>query len=666
MKKAKERIKELTDLLNYHNRKYYVEDNPEISDMEYDKLLRELEILEEENPEYVSSLSPTKRVGGAVLSEFESVVHEVPMESLQDAFNETEIYDFDKRVKNVLSPNGYVVEHKIDGLSVSLEYRNGEFSRGSTRGNGLVGEDVTENLKTVKSIPMKLKDNIPFLEVRGEIFISKDNFNKINLMREAKEEPLFANPRNAAAGSLRQLDSKIAAERRLDIFVFNIQQLEGTEITNHLDGLRFLREQGFKVIPDFNLYETIEAAYKRVLEIGEERGSLYYDIDGAVIKVNDFGQRSLLGSTSKFPKWAIAYKFPAEQKETKIEDIVVQVGRTGAVTPLAILTPVHVAGTTVSRATLHNYDYIVEKDIKIGDTAVVQKAGDIIPEIVKVCKDKRTGNEIDFKMPEYCAECGARIVREDGEAAYRCTGMNCPAQRLRHIIHFVSRPAMDIDGIGPSIIEQMLEKNLIETAADLYFISAEDIAGMDKMGEKSAQNLLASLEKSKSNPLYRLINALGIRHIGEKGAKILARKYKSLENLMKASCEELTEIPEIGGIIAKSITDFFAQKQNAEFIEKLKSAGISLEDEESDDVLPKIFEGKTFVLTGTLPTYTRSEASEIIEKYGGKTSSSVSKKTSYVLAGEEAGSKLEKAQNLGVKIITEEEFKKMVSGDEEL
>ena len=666
MKKAKERIKELTDLLNYHNRKYYVEDNPEISDMEYDKLLRELEILEEENPEYVSSLSPTKRVGGAVLSEFESVAHEVPMESLQDAFNETEIYDFDKRVKNVLSPNGYVVEHKIDGLSVSLEYRNGEFSRGSTRGNGLVGEDVTENLKTVKSIPMKLKDNIPFLEVRGEIFISKDNFNKINLMREAKEEPLFANPRNAAAGSLRQLDSKIAAERRLDIFVFNIQQLEGTEITNHLDGLRFLREQGFKVIPDFNLYETIEAAYKRVLEIGEERGSLYYDIDGAVIKVNDFGQRSLLGSTSKFPKWAIAYKFPAEQKETKIEDIVVQVGRTGAVTPLAILTPVHVAGTTVSRATLHNYDYIVEKDIKIGDTAVVQKAGDIIPEIVKVCKDKRTGNEIDFKMPEYCAECGARIVREDGEAAYRCTGMNCPAQRLRHIIHFVSRPAMDIDGIGPSIIEQMLEKNLIETAADLYFISAEDIAGMDKMGEKSAQNLLASLEKSKSNPLYRLINALGIRHIGEKGAKILARKYKSLENLMKASCEELTEIPEIGGIIAKSITDFFAQKQNAEFIEKLKSAGISLEDEESDDVLPKIFEGKTFVLTGTLPTYTRSEASEIIEKYGGKTSSSVSKKTSYVLAGEEAGSKLEKAQNLGVKIITEEEFKKMVSGDEEL
>ena len=666
MKKAKERIKELTDLLNYHNRKYYVEDNPEISDMEYDKLLRELEILEEENPEYASSLSPTKRVGGAVLSEFESVAHEVPMESLQDAFNETEIYDFDKRVKNVLSPNGYVVEHKIDGLSVSLEYRNSEFSRGSTRGNGLVGEDVTENLKTVKSIPMKLKDNIPFLEVRGEIFISKDNFNKINLMREAKEEPLFANPRNAAAGSLRQLDSKIAAERRLDIFVFNIQQLEGTEITNHLDGLRFLREQGFKVIPDFNLYETIEAAYKRVLEIGEERGSLYYDIDGAVIKVNDFGQRSLLGSTSKFPKWAIAYKFPAEQKETKIEDIVVQVGRTGAVTPLAILTPVHVAGTTVSRATLHNYDYIVEKDIKIGDTAVVQKAGDIIPEIVKVCKDKRTGNEIDFKMPEYCAECGARIVREDGEAAYRCTGMNCPAQRLRHIIHFVSRPAMDIDGIGPSIIEQMLEKNLIETAADLYFISAEDIAGMDKMGEKSAQNLLASLEKSKSNPLYRLINALGIRHIGEKGAKILARKYKSLENLMKASCEELTEIPEIGGIIAKSITDFFAQKQNAEFIEKLKSAGISLEDEESDDVLPKIFEGKTFVLTGTLPTYTRSEASEIIEKYGGKTSSSVSKKTSYVLAGEEAGSKLEKAQNLGVKIITEEEFKKMVSGDEEL
>ncbi len=663
---AKKRIDELTGLLNYHNQKYYVEDNPEISDMEYDKLLRELEDLEKEYPEYASELSPTKRVGGAVLSEFEQVVHDVPMESLQDAFNEEEIYDFDKRVKNNLNPSGYVVEHKIDGLSVSLEYRNGEFVRGSTRGNGLVGEDVTENLKTVKSIPMKLKDKIPFLEVRGEVFISKDNFSKINQLREAKEESLFANPRNAAAGSLRQLDSKIAAERRMDIFVFNIQQVEGIEITNHLSGLRFLREQGFKVIPDFTLYKTIKEAYKRVLEIGEERGSLYYDIDGAVIKVNEFSERRELGSTSKFPKWAIAYKFPAEQKETKIEDIVVQVGRTGAVTPLAILTPVHVAGTTVSRATLHNYDYIVEKDIKINDTVVVQKAGDIIPEIVKVCKEKRDGSEREFKMPEFCGECGAKIVREEGEAAYRCTGMNCPAQRLRHIIHFVSRPAMDIDGIGPSIIEQMLDRGLIETAADLYSLNHADIADMDKMGEKSAQNLMDSLEKSKSNPLYRVINGLGIRHIGEKGAKILAHKYKSLDNLRSAPREELTGIPEIGGIIAESITDFFAEEQNIIFIEKLKEAGVSLEDKESEENMPQIFEGKTFVLTGTLPTYTRGEASEIIEKLGGKTSSSVSKKTSFVLAGDEAGSKLEKAQNLGITIISEDEFIKMVNGDDEI
>lgn len=661
---AEMRIKELTRILNYHNKKYYVEDSPEISDMEYDKLLRELEVLENENPEYASDLSPTKRVGGAVLSEFEEVVHEVPMESLQDAFDEGEIYDFDKRVQNVLKPSGYTVEHKIDGLSVSLEYRDGVFTRGSTRGNGLVGEDVTENLKTVRSIPMHLKDKISFLEVRGEVFISKDNFNKINLMREAREEVTFANPRNAAAGSLRQLNSKIAAERKLDIFVFNIQQIEGMTIKNHLDGLRFLREQGFKVIPDFTLYPTVKEAYKRVLEIGEERGELYYDIDGAVIKVNDFGEREALGSTSKFPKWAIAYKFPAERKETKIKDIIVQVGRTGAVTPLAVLEPVHVAGTTVSRATLHNYDYIVEKDIRVGDTVVIQKAGDIIPEVVRVCSEKRDGSEQEFKMPEYCSECGAKIVRESGEAAYRCTGMNCPAQRLRHIIHFVSRPAMDIEGIGPSIIEQLLSKNLIETAADLYSLSAEDIAAMDKMGEKSAQNLLEALEKSKSNPLYRLINALGIRHIGEKGAKILASKYKSLDNLKNASYEELTEIPEIGGIIALSINEFFAEPQNEEFICKLENAGVSTEDTENAVSMPQIFAGKTFVLTGTLGEYTRSEAGEIIEALGGKTSSSVSKKTSYVLAGEEAGSKLKKARELGVEIITEEKFKEMINGDE--
>ena len=657
------RIKELTELLNYHNHKYYVEDNPEISDFEYDRLLRELENLEAEYPEYASELSPTKRVGGAVLSEFGQVVHEVPMESLQDAFNEEEIYDFDKRVGSAVSDAEYVVEHKIDGLSVSLEYRNGEFFRGSTRGDGSVGEDVTENLKTIKSIPMKLSEAIPYLEVRGEVFISKENFQKINDFREANEEPLFANPRNAAAGSLRQLDSKIAASRKMDIFVFNIQRIEGREIKNHLEGLRLLRELGFKVILNDELYPDIKSAYKRVLEIGEERGELYFDIDGAVIKVNDFEKRKVLSSTSKFPRWAVAYKFPAEQKETKIEDIIVQVGRTGAVTPLAILTPVRVAGTTVSRATLHNFDFIKDKDIKIKDTVVIQKAGDIIPEVVRVCEDKRTGEEKDFSMPEYCLECGARIVREEGEAAYRCTGMNCPAQRLRHIIHFVSRKAMDIEGLGPSIIEQMLDKKLIETAADLYFVAADDIAKMDKMGEKSADNLMNALEKSKDNPLYKLINALGIRHIGEKGAKILAKRYKSLENLSNATCEELTGIDEIGEIIARSITDFFAQPQNVEFIEKLRSAGVKTEDTDEEEE-NNLFEGKIFVLTGTLPTYTRDEAAEIIEKLGGKTSSSVSKKTSFVLAGEKAGSKLDKANALGVTVINEEEFKRMIKTEE--
>lgn len=656
-----EQINQLTEQLNYHNRKYYVEDSPEISDFEYDKMLRELENLEKAYPEYASPVSPTKRVGGAVLDGFAEVAHDVPMESLQDAFNREEIYDFDKRVSGAASDYKYVVEPKIDGLSVSLEYRDGVFFRGSTRGNGLVGEDVTENLKTVRSIPMKLAENIPFLEVRGEIFISKENFRHINEMREAKEEPLFANPRNAAAGSLRQLDSKIASERKLDIFVFNIQRIEGKDIKNHLDGLIFLKNQGFKVIPDDRAYNDIESAYERVLEIGEKRGELYYDIDGAVIKVNDFEQRKNLASTAKFPRWAIAYKFPAEQKETKIEDIIVQVGRTGAVTPLAILTPVHVAGTTVSRATLHNFDYIVEKDIKINDTVVIQKAGDIIPEVVRVCTEKRDGTQKDFVMPEYCSECGAKIVREDGEAAYRCTGMNCPAQRLRHIIHFVSRPAMDIEGLGPSTIEQMLDKKLIETAADLYTVSEEDVAALDKMGEKSAKNLANALEKSKQNPLYRVINALGIRHIGEKGAKILASKYKSMDNLMAASCEELTEIPEIGEIIAHSIMDFFIQEQNIKFIEKLRSAGVSMEDAAAeDDGREKIFKGKTFVLTGTLSGYTRTEASDIIEALGGKTSSSVSKKTSYVLAGEEAGSKLDKAQKLGVAIISEDEFNNMI------
>lgn len=655
----KERIEYLTKQLNYHSKKYYVDDAPEISDFEYDAMMRELEELEKKYPEYLSPLSPTQRVGGVPLDKFDTVVHDVPMQSLQDVFSEAELYDFGRRVSDAVGDAEFVVEHKIDGLSVSLEYENGKFIRGSTRGDGLVGEDVTLNLKTVSSIPMELPEPIARLEVRGEVFISRDNFNKINDMREAMDEPLFANPRNAAAGSLRQLDPKIAAGRKLDIFVFNIQKIEGKEIHSHIEGLRYLRSLGFKVILNDTVYPDIKSAFRRIEEIGEERGGLPFDIDGAVVKVNDFQKRTLLGSTSKFPKWAAAYKFPAEKQKTVVEDILVQVGRTGVLTPLAVLTPVRIAGSTVSRATLHNADYIKDKDIKIGDTVIIQKAGDIIPEVVEVIAEERSGDERDFVMPEKCPECGALVVREDGEAAHRCTGVDCPAQRLRHIIHFVSKSAMDIDGCGPSVIEQMLSKGLIENAADLYYLDEDSIAALDKMGKKSAQNLLASLEKSKSNELYRLINALGIRHIGEKASKILAKKYKTLEKLMSASSDELTETEDIGAKMAQTLCEFFIEEQNLTFIERLKSAGVNTEDiaDEREDLR---FEGKTFVLTGTLSKYTRSQASEIIERLGGKTSSSVSKKTSYVLAGEEAGSKLDKANKLGVEVISEDDFESMI------
>lgn len=659
MDKIQERIKELSDLLEYHSRRYYIEDNPEISDYEYDMMLRELEMLEAEHPEYLSPLSPTQRVGGKALDRFEQVVHRVPMESLQDAFSESEIYDFGRRVSETVSGYTYAVEHKIDGLSVSLEYVNGEFVRGSTRGDGNVGEDVTQNLKTIKSIPMRLSENIPFLEVRGEVYISKDNFRKVNEKREELEEPTFANPRNAAAGSLRQLDPKIAASRMMDIFVFNIQQIEGVEINTHVEGIKLLKRLGFKTILNEETFPDIKSALQRVLEIGEERGNLPFDIDGAVIKVNDLSMREKLGSTSKFPRWAIAYKYPPEQKETKLLDIVVQVGRTGAITPLAILKPVRVAGTTVSRATLHNQDYIDEKDIRIGDTVTVQKAGDIIPEILGVKKEKRTGEEKIFKMPEKCPVCGANVVREEGEAAFRCTGSGCPAQIMRNIIHFVSRNAMDIDGLGPAIIEQLLERKMIKNAADLYYIKASDVEDMDKMGKKSAENLINAIEKSKENPLSRLITALGIRFIGEKASKLVAKYAKNMDTLVNLTVEELVSIDEIGNAMAESIVDYFNEPQNMELIEKLRAAGVNFEEkiEESTDLR---FKGMTFVLTGALESFTRSEASEIIEKFGGKASSGVSKKTTYVLAGEEAGSKLDKANSLGVKVISEQEFKEMI------
>lgn len=660
MNNIEKRISELTDELNYHNYKYYVEDKPEISDFEFDRLLVELEELENKYPQFKRADSPAARVGGEAVKSFAEVHHEVAMLSQQKAFSRDEILDFDRRVKAVVPNAEYVVEQKIDGLSVSLEYVDGVFTRGSTRGDGITGEDVTENLRTIRTIPLKLKDKIPFLEVRGEVFLSRSNFEKINSLLEATGQPLFANPRNAAAGSLRQLDPKIAAKRKLDIFVFNIQQIQGVNINTHIDGLNFLHEQGFKTILDKKAYRSIEDAYKRVEEIGEERGNLYFDIDGAVIKVNNLADREILGNTAKFPRWSIAYKYPAEKQTTVIRDIKVQVGRTGVLTPLAILDTVHIAGSNVSRATLHNLDYIREKDIRVGDTVIIEKAGDIIPAVVEVIKENRNGSETEFEMPSKCMECGADIVREEGEAAYRCTSVNCPAQRLRNIIHFVSRNAMNIEGLGPSVIEQMLERKLIETAADLYYVKAEDIADMDKMGEKSAQNLINALEKSKTNPLYRLINAFGIRHIGEKGAKILSAKYKTLENLMKANVDELTQIPDIGEKMAVSVADFFSQKQTSDFIGKLEKAGVHCVDNSENSIIDKRFQNMTFVLTGTLEKYTRNEAGKIIENFDGKTSSSVSKKTTYVLAGAEAGSKLDKALSLGVSVISEEEFEEMI------
>lgn len=655
----KNRIDELRVQLEYHSRKYYVDDAPEISDFEYDRLMRELENLENENPEFSSPLSPTVRVGGKPVSKFEQVEHIVKMESLQDAFSFDEIREFNQRVKSVISDCTYVTEHKIDGLSVSLEYRNGEFVRGSTRGDGVVGEDVSENLKTIASIPLKLTKPIPYLEVRGEVYMPRDSFIKLNQEREEREEPLFANPRNAAAGSLRQLDSKITAERKLDIFVFNIQAIEGESVNTHIEGLRLLKELGFKTILNDDIYNDIESAISAVNKIGDERGSLPFDIDGAVIKVNELEYRTQLGSTSKFPKWAIAYKYPPEQKETKILDIAVQVGRTGAITPLAVLEPVKIAGSTVSRATLHNYDYIVEKDIKIGDSVIIEKAGDIIPAVVEVVKGKRTGNEVTFKMPEKCPACGGDVVREDDKAAYRCTGISCPAQRIRNIIHFVSKPAMDIDGLGPAIIKQLIDNDLIQDASDLYYLQKEDIAKLDKMGNKSADNLLTALENSKDNGLAKLITALGILHIGEKAGKLLAQNFSSLDDIISAKTEDIAKIPEIGTIMAESISEFFSQEQNLLFIDKLRLAGVDFESKETKATDTR-FADKTFVLTGTLQNYTRPEASKIIESFGGKTSSSVSKKTDYVLAGAEAGSKLDKAISLGVTVISESEFEDMI------
>lgn len=657
--KAKERIEELNKLTQYYAQKYYDDDNPEISDFEYDMLMLELRNLEKEFPEFITKDSLTQHVGGTVKEGFEKVEHEVPLQSLQDIFTFDELISFDERVSKTLETKpDYVVETKIDGLSVSLEYKNGVFVRGATRGNGLVGEDITENLKTIKHIPKKLTEDIDII-VRGEVFIGKNEFEEMNREREENEETLFANARNAAAGSLRQLDSKIAASRPLDIFIFNVQKSDNVKFTSHYESLEYLKKLGFNVNPVVQYCNSINQVIEEIEKIGENRESLTFGIDGAVVKVDNLAYREILGTTYKTPKWAIAYKYPPEAKETLLKDIVCQVGRTGAITPMAILEPVKVAGSTISKTTLHNEDFIKEKDLRIGDRVIIQKAGDVIPEVVKAVTEKRTGEEKIFEMPRTCPVCGAMAIREEGEAAVRCMGVECPAKQYRSIIHFASREAMNIKGLGDSIIDELLTRNLISNIADIYSMKLEDFASLKQNGKKFAQNLIDSINASKNNEFYRVLNGLGIRHIGVKAAKGLAKKYKNIDNLMNASLEDLISTEDVGEVMAESVYNFFKQEQTLDLITKLKSAGINFEQEESEDSDGR-FEGKIFVLTGALEKYSRKEAEEIIERLGGKTSSSVSKKTSYVLAGEDSGSKLVKANELGITVISEKEFEEMI------
>ena len=659
---AKERIKKLRATLEYHAKKYYDEDKPEITDYEYDMMMNELKSLEKQFPELIDKESLTQKVGGHVKEGFKQVEHEVPLQSLQDVFSYDELRDFDDRVKKQLHDGGanlkYVVETKIDGLSMAIEYKDGKFVRAATRGNGLIGEDVSANALTIKSIPKELKEPINII-VRGEVFIGSKEFEKLNEEREVLGQSLFANARNAAAGSLRQLDSKITKTRPLDIFIFNVQKLENNPFNSHYEQLNYLDKLGFNVNPVRILCNNIDEAIDAITKIGEDRENLSFGIDGAVIKVDNLDYREELGTTFKTPRWAIAYKYPPEQKETLLKDIICQVGRTGAITPMAILEPVKVAGSTISKTTLHNEDFIKEKDLKIGDRVIIQKAGDVIPEVVEAVKSKRTGEEKEFIMPKVCPVCGAPTIREDGEAVTRCTGIECSAKALRNIVHFASKEGMEIDGLGYSIIEQLLDRKLINNIADIYSLKLEDVASLKQNGKKFAQNLIDAIEKSKSNDLFKLITGLGIRHIGAKSAKNLARKFRTMDNLMNASIEELSVQNDVGEITAKSIYEFFREEQSIDLINKLKLAGVNMESLEEENTDNR-FEGKTFVLTGALSKYSRDEASDIIEKLGGKTSGSVSKKTSYVLAGEDAGSKLTKAQNLGVTVITEEEFEEMI------
>ena len=654
----REEMKQLRDYLNEQGYKYYVLDAPVIPDYEYDRLLRRLEDLEKEHPEEIVPDSPTQRVGGQTLEGFQQVRHDVPLESLQDVFSPEEVSEFTQRMEQALGTVEYSVEPKVDGLSVALEYRNGEFYQGATRGDGRVGEDVTENLRTIRSIPMTLPEKLPRLIVRGEVYMARSVFEEINAQRELRGEALMANPRNAAAGSLRQLDPKIAAQRRLDIQVFNLQLAEGRTFTTHSETLEYLESQHFRVIPHKTLHTAVQCQAE-IDRINDERMEYPFDIDGAVVKVNNLSDRTKLGSTAKNPKWAIAYKYPPEQKPSKVLDIVVQVGRTGVLTPKAVLEPVRLAGTTVTNATLHNQDYIAEKDIRVGDTVIVQKAGEIIPEIVEVDFSKRPEGTVPYVLPQTCPVCGAPVSRDEDGTAVRCTGAECPAQLLRNLVHFASRDAMDIDGLGPAVLQQMVDNGLVHTAADLYDLTVPQIAALDRMGQKSAENAVAAIEHSKQNDLSHLLYAFGIRQIGVKAARVLASRFHSFDALAAATEEELTEIDDIGAITARFLRQWLDSPQSQDLVRRLREAGVNLESVATQ--VDDRFAGMTFVLTGSLEHFTRDEAAAMIEERGGKASSSVSKKTTYVVAGEAAGSKLKKANELGIPVLSEEELLAMLN-----
>lgn len=651
---ARELAQKLREQINYYSELYYEKDDPAISDYEFDKLMHQLIDIEEEYPELLTPDSPTHRVGGRASNSFEQVEHVVQMGSLQDVFSDEEVVDFDRRVREVVSDPIYVVEPKIDGLSVSLEYRDGVLVRGSTRGDGFVGEDVTENIRTIRSVPLRLKRDIPFVEVRGEVYMPVASFEKVVAQQELKEEKPFKNPRNAAAGSLRQKNPKITAQRGLDIFVFNLQQIEGVQVSGHKESLDLLKELGFQVSPSYLAVDTIEKAIEEIRAIGQRRGEYSFDIDGAVVKVDSLAQREMLGATAKFPKWAVAFKYPPEEKITTLLDVEVKVGRTGALTPTAVFEPIQLAGTTVSRAVLHNQDFIDERQIAVGDKIIVRKAGDIIPEVVAVAE--HCGNPT-YQLPEYCPSCHTKVVREEGEAAIYCPNIECPAQLMRNLIHFASRNAMDIDGMGPAVLEGLVNAGWVHSPADLYDLTEEQIASLERMGKKSASNLMNALEKSKQNDLSKVIFALGIPEVGEKTAAELASAFGSMEKLSWATLEQLTALDGFGEVVAQNIVSFFLEERNRVQIERLAKAGVNMESTKVK--AGDTFEGKTFVLTGTLPTLKRNEAKELIESLGGKVSSSVSKKTDYVVAGEEAGSKLTKANELGITILTEEQLLQM-------